>query len=32
MIMDALEKHARVFDVNVVTKLFSFGADGVNVF
>jgi hypothetical protein len=32
MIMDALKKHAGVFYTNVVAKLLSFGANGVNVF
>jgi hypothetical protein len=30
--MDALRKHVGVFDIDVVAKLLSFGADDVNVF
>ncbi len=32
MIMDVLKKHTSVFNANVVAKLLSFGANGVNVF
>ncbi len=32
VIIDALRKHASVYYTNVVSKLLSFGTDGVNVF
>jgi hypothetical protein len=32
VIMGALKEHGGLFDINVATKLISFGADEVNVF